>query len=165
MTKTLPSQMRCAVFSLSLLFFSMDLSAATSEECSQEALMANFPPDIVLETLDHFDVPKDQREAIKTELIQQDKDFIERLETKASKMHPNPFQDPQQRQTAVKIFREMLYDSFAGVMKSHGVTDEKNIQSMLDNIQQEKAKQFAKCIEMQKNSDNEDQLEDSHSGD
>lgn len=117
------------------------------EECSKEILLAYFPQIFVNETLERFKVPKDQWDAINKELGAKDKDVIKTVEAKASKMNPNPLKDPQQRQVAVKIFRETLFDSFASVMRTHGVNDDKQIQAMLDDIQQQKAKRFAKCME------------------
>jgi hypothetical protein len=39
---------------------------------------------------------------------------------------------------------------FGGVLKDHGINDEKQIQAMLADIQQQKAKNFAKCMEKQR---------------
>lgn len=119
------------------------------EECSQEVLLAYFPGIFVESTLEKFKVPKDQREAIKKELAEKDKNIIKTVETKAAKLTPNPLQDPQQRQVAVKLFRETLLESFSAVMKKHGIKDDKQIQEMLDDIQQQKAKRFAKCMSNQ----------------
>lgn len=122
-------------------------AAEMQEECSKEILLAYFPEIFVNETLGRFKVPKDQWDAINKELAVKDKDIIKTVEEKAAKINPNPLKDPQQRQVAVKIFRETLFDSFASVMRTHGVSDDKQIQAMLDDIQQQKAKRFAKCME------------------
>lgn len=123
----------------------MEVSAA-ADDCSRDLLMAYFPKPFVNKTLEHFKVPHDQWEAINKELADKDKDIVKNVELKASKISPNPLTDPQQRQAAVKLFRETLLDSFSTVMKAHGVNDEKQIQAMLDDIQQQKAKRFAKCM-------------------
>lgn len=121
-------------------------AVAVSDDCSRDLLLAYFPKPFVEEALGHFNVPKDQWDAITKELAEKDKDIVKTVEAKASKMNPNPLTDPQQRQAAVKLFRETLFDSFASVLKAHGVKDDKQIQAMLDDIQQQKAKRFAKCM-------------------
>ncbi len=122
------------------------LAAASAEDCSRDLLMAYFPKPFVNATLEHFNVPKDQWDEINKKLAEKDKEIVRSVEEKASKMTPNPLTDPQQRQAAVKLFRETLLDSFSSVMKAHGVKDEKQIQAMLDDIQQQKAKRFAQCM-------------------
>ncbi len=119
---------------------------AADEECSKDILLSYFPKIFVEEALGRYNVPKDQWEAIEKELAEKDKNVIKTVEAKAEKMNPNPLKDPQQRQAAVKLFRETLLDSFSTVLKAHGFTDDKQIQAMLDDIQQQKAKRFAKCM-------------------
>lgn len=126
-----------------------------ADECSKELLLAYFPEPFVKETLKKHNVPQDQWDAIQKELSSKDKDVIKTVEQKAAKMDPNPLKDPQARQAAIKLFRETLYQVFADVLKAHGVTDEKQIQAMLDDVQQQKAQRFAKC--MQKQAPAEDQ--------
>jgi hypothetical protein len=121
----------------------------TSDYCSQEALIANFPPTILQETLVQFQIPPEKWEVIRKELIDKDRDFVKELESRASKMSQNPLQDAQQRQTAIKLFRETLYDSFAEVMKAHGIDDAEKIQQMLDDIQMRKARAFGRCFKAQ----------------
>lgn len=120
---------------------------AQEDECSKDLLLAYFPKVFVDATLGKFNVPKDQWDAIDRELAEKDKNIIKTVESKAEKMNPNPLKDPQQRQVAVKLFRETLLDSFSSVMKAHGISDDKKIQEMLDDIQQQKAKRFAKCMQ------------------
>lgn len=120
------------------------------DSCSKELLTSYFPEAFVNNTLKSNDVPKDQWDAINKELSVKDKAIIKTVEEKAAKMTPNPLNDPQQRQVAVKIFRETLFDSFAQVMRAHGIKDDQKIQAMLDDIQQQKAKRFGECMENQK---------------
>lgn len=120
-----------------------------SEECAQEILLAYFPGIFVRETLSKFKVSQDQWDSINKELVQRDKEIIKKVEAKAAKMSSNPLKDPQQRQAAVKIFRETLFENFAEVMRAHGVKDDQQIQQMLDDIQQQKAKRFARCMQQQ----------------
>ena len=117
------------------------------DECSKELLLAYFPEPFVNETLKKFNVPEDQWSAIDAELNAKNEDVIRTVEDKAAKLSPNPLKDPEQRQVAVKIFRETLFDIFSKVVKAHGVTDDKQIQSMLEDIQLQKAKRFAMCVQ------------------
>lgn len=123
----------------------------TIDECSKELLIAYFPEVFVKETLKKFNVPQSSWAPITQELHGKEADIIKMVEEKAEKMKENPLKDPKQRQEAVKIFRETLLQVFSGVMKKNGVTDDKQIQSMLDDIQQQKAKRFAQCMEKHKN--------------
>lgn len=117
------------------------------EECSKELLIAYFPEPFLVETLKKFNVPQDQWSAITKELAEKDKDIIGIVEKKAADMNPNPLKDPQQRRVAVKIFRETLLESFTSVLNNHGIKDTTQIQAMLDDVQQQKAKRFAQCME------------------
>lgn len=153
------------LFCLGILCTPTQVSAVgqTVDDCSKELLLAYFPDAFVMETLKKFNVPQDQWDAIKKELNSKDKEVIKIVEQKASQMSPNPLKDPQQRQAAVKIFRETLLQIFGDVMKAHGITDPTQIQSMLDDVQQQKAKRFAKCMEKQNpnlSDDNDDDDDD-----
>ncbi len=117
------------------------------DECSRELLLSYFPETFVNETLKKFNVPKDQWDAINKELTSKNDSVIKIVEEKAQKMDPNPLKDPSQRQAAVKIFRDTLFEVFAGVMKQHGVTDDQQIKSMLEDIQHQKAVRFAQCMD------------------
>lgn len=128
--------------------------SAPVDECSKELLLAYFPEPFVTPTLKKFNVPQDKWAAINSGLAAKDKDVLKMVEDKASKLNPNPFKDrdPAQRQVAVKIFRETLTQVFSEVLKANGVTDDKQLTAMLDDIQQQKAKNFAQCMEKQKQS-------------
>jgi hypothetical protein len=129
------------------------IGAVVSDACSKELLLAYFPQNFVTVTLKKFNVPQDQWDGIAKDLAAKDKDVVKEVEEKAAKLTPNPLKDrsPEQRQAAVKIFRESLSDIFSTVLKAHGVTDDKQVQAMLADIQQQKATNFAKCMEKQKN--------------
>lgn len=118
-----------------------------ADECSRELLISYFPKVFVTETLKKYNVPQEKWETIANDLALKDKEVIKTVEEKAAKLNPNPLKDPQQRQAAVKLFRETLTDLFAGTMKANGVTDEKQISEMLNDIQQQKAKRFAMCMQ------------------
>jgi hypothetical protein len=159
------SVLKNSVLGLSLLLstslFAQDVSTKTppttppgAEDCSRELLISYFPKVFVEETLKKFNVPQDKWSAIVEDLAVKDKQVIKTVEDKAAKMNPNPLKDPQQRQQAVKLFRETLTELFTSTLKANGVTDEKQIGDMLNDIQQQKAKRFASC--MQKLSQNPD---------
>ncbi len=166
------------IFGFSLVFtantFAQDMSSQTppsnppglSDECSKELLISYFPKAFVTETLKKYNISQDKWDAIASDLAQKDKQVIKAVEDKASKMNPNPLKDPQQRQAAVKIFRETLTDLFASTMKANGITDSKQISDMLNDIQQQKAKRFAMCMQKmsqeksQEDSDNDENKED-----
>lgn len=120
------------------------------DECARELLLSYFPEPIVKEALKKFNVPEDKWAAITKSLSAKDKEVVKIVEQKASAMNPNPLKDPQQRQAAVKLFRETLLQIFSDAMKEGGVTDSSQFQAMLDDIQQQKAKKFAMCMEKQK---------------
>jgi len=116
-------------------------------ECSEDIIMSYYPEPFVAETLEKFEIPQAQRSAIIRDLAEKDREVVPIVEEKAGKMSPNPLRDPKHRQEAIKIFRDTLYELFAATMQAHGVNDQEQIQAMLDNIQQQKAKQFAACME------------------
>jgi|GEM_PF-1269269 len=119
------------------------------DECSKEILLSYFPEPFVTPTLKKFNVPQDKWDAIVRGLADKNKDVLRLVEEKASKLNPNPFKgfDPSQRAAAVKIFRETLTQVFSEVLKANGVTDDAQIAKMLEDIQQQKAANFAKCRE------------------
>lgn len=132
---------------IGLFLVATSLSAVGSiEECSKELLLAYFPEAFLNTTLNQFNVPINEWAAINRELAAKDRDVITLVEEKAAKITPNPLKDPQQRAKAVQIFRETLLEIFTSVMNAHGITEKSKIQAMLDDIQQQKAKRFAKCM-------------------
>ena len=123
---------------------------AASDECAKELLLSYFPEPLVNETLKRFGVPQDKWAGIAKSLASKDKDVVKLVEQKAATMNPNPLKDPQQRQAAVKLFRETLLQVFTDAMKENDMQDESQFQAMLDDVQQQKAKKFAMCMEKQK---------------
>lgn len=137
------------VFVFTACISNMAESTQTLDECSRELLLTYFPEPFVKETLQTFDIPETKWDAIQKGLASRDKDVIQQVEKKAAEMNPNPLKDPQTRQAAVKLFRETLLTLFSDVMRENGITDEKQIQAMLDSIQLQKAQRFAKCLQKQ----------------
>jgi hypothetical protein len=127
------------------------LAQSATDECTKELLLSYFPESFVKNTLQKFNVPKDKWDGVIKALADKDKDVLKIVEDKASKLNPNPFKDrdPAQRQVAVKIFRETLFQVFSDALKSQDI-ENTQYQAMLDDIQQQKAKNFAQCMEKQK---------------
>lgn len=121
-----------------------------NDDCTQKALRSFFPEKYVKESLQKFHVPESKWSAITQGLTAKEQDVARIVEEKAQKMSSNPLKDPNQRQTAVKIFKDTLYETASQVLKANGITDDKQIQDMVDDIQHQKAKQFAQCIEKHK---------------
>lgn len=135
------------IVGLSMFSFSLTAQQEEEIECSQDILISYFPEPFVKETLNRFNIPQSKWEAITQELSGKDEEVVKTVEEKAEKMDPNPLRDLKLRQEAVRIFRETLLQVFTSVMRLHGVTDPQQIQVMLDDIQQQKAKFFAQCME------------------
>ena len=125
----------------------LPLEAATAEECTKELLLSFFPEAYVAETLQKYQVSKDKIEPIINGLKEKNNDVIKLVDEQASKLGPNTLSDPSQKQVAVKIFRESLYQVFSSVLKANGITDDQRIQAMLGEIQQLKTKRFAQCMD------------------
>lgn len=126
------------------------IESAGTEECAKDYLLSYFPAPIVKETLKQFNIPQDKWDGIIKSLGNKDKEVVKIVEQKASQMNPNPLKDPQQRQAAVKLFRETLMQVFTDALKENNLTDTSKFQAMLDDIQQQKAKKFAMCMDKQR---------------
>lgn len=122
----------------------------TSPLCSKDILMTFFPKPILKAVLLKHGVSTEQAEEISTELAQKDQEVIKGVEEKASKMDPNPFKDLTDRDQALKVFKEVLFDVFANTVKKHGIEDEAKIQTILDDMQSAKGKLFVECMQSSK---------------
>jgi len=145
----------CCAATFSMVGLS-DLYAVTTEvvlsnsmKCTKEELMTFFPQQVVESVLLKAHLSKEQAEAISKELAQKDRELAKLVEEKAAKVDPNPFKDLSQRDLAIRIYRETLYEVFAKVLKSHGVTNEDQIQTLLDEMQAAKSELFIECIRKQ----------------
>lgn len=164
------------VFGAGALFAPFTMSAIVTadatDECAKELLLSYFPEPIVKETLKRFSIADDKVAGITKSLSLKDKDVVKVVEEKAKNMNPNPLKDPQQRAAAVKLFRETLLQVFTEALKENGITDTSKFQAMLDDIQQQKAKKFAMCMDRQKaqaqsndDDDDDDSDDDDEDGD
>lgn len=118
-------------------------------KCTKEQLMTFFPQQVVESVLVRANLSKDQAASIARELSQKDRELGKLVEDKAAKLESNPFKDLSQRDLAIKIYRETLYEVFAKVLKAHGVKSDDQIQSLLDEVQSAKSKLFIDCIRKQ----------------
>lgn len=117
--------------------------------CTKEELMAFFPQQVVESVLIKSKIPPEQASEIAKELSQKDRELAKIVEDKAAKLDPNPFKDLSQRELAIKIYRETLYEVFAKVLKAHGVKSDDQIQALLEEMQAAKSKLFIECIRKQ----------------
>ncbi len=122
---------------------------SNSMKCTKEELMRFFPEQLLESILIKAKLPKDQADAIAQELAQKDSELAKIVEEKSAKVEPNPFKNLSHRDLAIRIYRETLYEVFAKVLKSHGVTNEDQIQSLLDELQEARSKLFIECIRKQ----------------
>ncbi len=122
-------------------------AAPVDEECSEEVIISYFPEPFVKQTLKDNNIPEAQWTAIVEALKNKNGEVVKFVEEKAAAMNPNPLKDPKHRDEAIAIFREALLTSFSDVMSKNGVTDQKQLQTMLDDIQKQKAKRFSECLE------------------
>lgn len=132
------------------------------EQC-KEILMSYFPKTIVTEVLTQNNVPKDKVAVIADALAKKSSDVLKIVQDKASKMNPNPLKDPNMHEQTGKLIRDTVLEIFGSVMKDNGVTDNKQIQSMADAIQQKKADLFKQCMDKaqpEDESDDEDYEDD-----
>lgn len=118
----------------------------TPSLCTKQELMTYFPQPLVKSILIKSNIKEDQAEAISQDLAQKGQELEKRVAEKAALLEPNPFKDFSQRDTAIKIYRETLYEVFAGTMNDHEITNEDQIQTLLDEMQQAKSKLFVDCI-------------------
>ena len=122
---------------------------SNSMKCTKEELMRFFPEQIVQSVLVKAKLPQEQADAIARDLSQKDRELAKLVEERSSKVDPNPFKNLSQRDLAIKIYRETLYEVFAKVLKAHGVTSDDQIQTLLDELQEARSKLFIECIRKQ----------------
>lgn len=122
---------------------------SNSMKCTKEELMRFFPEQVVQSVLVKANLPKEQADAIAQDLSQKDRELAKLVEERSLKVDPNPFKNLSQRDIAIKIYRETLYEVFAKVLKAHGVTSDDQIQALLDDLQEARSQLFIECIRKQ----------------
>jgi len=131
---------------------SVDLRAENQSTlpCTKEELMKFFPQPIVKNVLivdGHLS--EVDAEAISKELAVKDSGMSQLVDKKAAQYQPNPFGDPSQRDKAIKIYQEVLFEEFSNVLKEHGMKDEQQMRHLLDEIRSTKSQLFIDCIRQQ----------------
>lgn len=125
-----------------------------SSLCTKEVLMTFFPQPITKAVLLKHKVPEDKAEVISKELVKKSEAVTKSVEEKASKMETNPFTDLSQRDAAVKLFRETLFEVFSSVIKENQIEmDSNEIQALLDDMQEVKGRLFVECIKKEQTSE------------
>lgn len=126
-----------------------EVMLSNSMKCTKEELMRFFPEQVVESILIKGNISKDKSVAIAKELADKDQELAKIVEEKTAKLDPNPYKNLNQREAAIKVYRETLYEVFSKVLKSHGVTNEDQILSILDELQEARSKLFIECIRKQ----------------
>ena len=145
----------CCATVISIVYFASlpgettEVVLSNSMKCTKEELMRFFPEQVVQSILTKANLSKEQADVIAKELSQKDKELAKLVEEKSAKIDPNPFKDLSQRELAIKIYRETLYEVFAKVLKAHGITNQDQIQNLLDELQDARSKLFIECIRKQ----------------
>lgn len=135
-------------------------TAPQVDEKCKEILMSYFPKTIVTEVLTQNNIDKAKVAAIADALAKQSNDVLKAVQEKAAKMNPNPLKDPSMHEQTGKLIRESVLQIFSSVLKANGITDEKQIQSMADAIQQKKADLFKECMDKARPADDSDDEDD-----
>ncbi|MEC7839548.1 MAG: hypothetical protein VX777_05880 [Chlamydiota bacterium] len=117
------------------------------EDCSKDLILSYFPEKIVNNVLQSYNIAQELWPAINEDLKSQDAIIVSKVEDKTKSMNPNPLRDPAQKDIAVNIFRETLYETFSDVMKKYGVDSPEQSQAMMNQIQYEKAEHFKRCMD------------------
>ena len=134
---------------LTLCAETTEVMLSNSMKCTKEELMRFFPHQIVHALLIKANIPEDKADAIAKELSDRNKDFARILEEKSEKITPNPFKNLSQRDLANQIYQQTLYEVFANTLRTHGITDEEKIQSLLSQLKEDRTKLFMECIRKQ----------------
>lgn len=145
----------CCITALAFSYC-IQLSGETTEvvlsnamKCTKEELMRSFPEQLVFSILDNAKITKEQATEIAKELSKKDKELARLIEEKTEKLGANKIQNLSQRDQAIRIYRETLYEVFAKVLKAHGITDDDQIQNLLEELGEARSKLFIECIRKQ----------------
>lgn len=151
MKQQLNSCLWCSTIACVISFGSLaaEVDDQVLSKCTKEELMTFFPPEVVKSVLIKAKVAPEQASDVANELAKKDPELTKMVEDKAAKLDQDPFKDLSQRDLAIKIYRETLYEVFAKVLKAHGMKNEDQIQSLLDEMNDAKSKLFIECIRKQ----------------
>lgn len=114
--------------------------------CTKEDLMVFFPQPIVKAVLIRHHFSDSDAEHIAKMLAGKQSEIIHIIENKASQVHPNPFEDLSQRDVALKIFKETLYQVLRQVLQTYQKTNKEEIQAILEDTRVVRGRLFIECI-------------------
>ncbi len=117
--------------------------------CSKEELLSFFPKQIVEQVLLQFHIPAVKASEVAEELAAKNHELIQMVEQRAATLDPNPFKDPTQREKAIQIYQEVLYEVLAQALKSHEIVGEAQVDLYLQEIRKLKSRLFVQCIRSQ----------------
>lgn len=116
--------------------------------CTREILMAFFPQPIVQSILIKHHVAENQAKEVAQSLSTKDSEILQSIEKKSAMIKSQPLLDMNQREAAVQLFKETLFEVFSKTLSQYGVKeDQKEITALLDEIQETKGKLFIKCVQ------------------
>lgn len=143
------SKMVVGLFILSFTGGQLSANEEAQAECSKNLLLSYFPESVVNEVLSSYNVQQNLWPAINADLAKQDAIIVSIVEKKSTALKQNPQYDVKQKDIAVGIYRETLYEVFAETMKKYGIDRQAQVEAMLDEIQYKKGKLFNECMKSQ----------------
>ena len=106
----------CTIIALTMNAVSTELQGEESSEdpswCTREVLMTFFPEPVVRTVLVEHGISRTQAAQVAKGLATKDSDILQRIEMKSAKMQTQPYIDMSQREAAVQLFKETLYEVF-----------------------------------------------------
>jgi hypothetical protein len=148
--RALSSLMAISLFSLSVNLQALD----PAKDCTKEILYSFFPEVFVNEALEKNNIPKEKWAKINSDLKEKDKGMIKSFEVKLSQM---PESTRTNKSEKIQAFRDTLQDTFISVFNDNGIDDEELILTILDDIQEPRAKRFQECMQYHEQQMPEDQ--------
>ncbi|NGX58735.1 MAG: hypothetical protein K940chlam3_01643 [Chlamydiae bacterium] len=118
---------------------------SAQDPCAEGFEKNHFPQQIVNKILERFEIPSTEWVGINRALDRQVKLLEVKVQQKAAKMDPNPFNSPVLHVVVGRLYRETLIESFGYVMRQHGVKKTRQIYEMYDAIVDEKAELIWEC--------------------
>jgi len=131
---------------LFLCFLFAGLSGV-QDPCTEAFENDPFPIEVVNKVLAQFQVPAEEWTPINQGLRRQLALVEVKVQQKAAKLERNPFNPPRQTVVIGRLKREALIESFAYVMRQHGIKKTRNIYDMFNAIQDEKAERLWECLQ------------------
>ncbi len=132
---------------LSSLFSCSSLVAYDASPPCFRILESNyFEPGALYQALSLHHVIQSQWNLIYQDLAKRSRDIPKIVKDKASRLSPNPLQDPYNKDVAVQILHDALYSLFVDVLRIHNITNESDIKNMFDYILSRKPEALQQCF-------------------